>query len=719
MQDSATESNWLLPSAVTGAGVGLFETVWATFSASSSTKGFDVIWVALSLMLLGLAVGVLVGLGLAVVRLGAPAVLRTLEKLPTELWSAEQTDRGLDLLVGVVTVPLAFLVMLRSVENAQVTFHDQHLMAIIQVGEVLLLVGLAGLVWGVLRGLLGRATSALRSRLGPRKARFVSSRTATLVVGLGFVAVMWKVWAATAELRRAVDLSWLLSIVVFVALLLVLRRPLGHRRRPALLAAVLLSGVSSLAADAFLFPFSQTSAATVYAGAPLGGIFVRRLIRLSDVDDDGYGSWFGAGDCAPFEPTIGPDALDLPDDGIDQDCSGSDLRRAAVPAWEAGWTPSGVPGRNLVLITVDALRRDRVGAYLEQSEADSLTPNIDRFMGTATRFERAYSTSSRSVWVFASLFTGRLPSEVAWGPERPVPAFLMQNDTLAEVLTRAGYETRAYVSTGYFHHPQHLYQGFQTVDATPIEEIKGDAKAMATSFVRWLKTRQDPRPFFVWVHLFDPHSPYTHRPEFVDEDDLASNYAGEIRYTDQNLKRLLQTLGRAPFSENTVVVFASDHGEAFGEHGDNFHGRTLFGEVLEVPLAISVPGAPARVLQTPVSLVDLFPTMLDLLGLQVEQQLSGRTLTEAIRTGEEPDGRPVFSELIPDGSRPERQWALLRRDLKLIVDVHLGSKLMFDLSADPDELENLYDNDADEAAALMAALREVIERIELRQIDAR
>jgi arylsulfatase A-like enzyme/Flp pilus assembly protein TadD len=286
--------------------------------------------------------------------------------------------------------------------------------------------------------------------------------------------------------------------------------------------------------------------------------------------------------------------------------------------------PADAPRRaeNLLLITIDTLRADAVGAY---GSSTARTPSLDALAGRGLRFDRAFAPTPITLPSHASLLTGLYPP----GHGARHNGVAMRDDvaTLASVCEKAGFATAAFVSAfpldrrfglsrGFASYGDHLPRG---AGMRPLNERPGSAtmdEAMAWlvagGFSRVSETSPKARTtrFFLWVHLFEPHAPYGNP---TDGRPARERYADEVAEADRQVGRLLDGLG--PARESTLVVAAGDHGEAFGEHGEIGHSIFVYDTTLRVPLIIAGPGIAPRVISEPASLVDVAPTVAARLGL--------------------------------------------------------------------------------------------------------
>jgi arylsulfatase A-like enzyme len=309
--------------------------------------------------------------------------------------------------------------------------------------------------------------------------------------------------------------------------------------------------------------------------------------------------------------------------------------------------------RNVVLISIDTLRADRVGVY---GSYRPTTPAIDALAAESVIFTDAWAPWPETSGSHMSLFTSRYPSEhgVTSFVTAPPPAL----ELLAERLRREGWLTRAFTENGGVWAHAGFARGFNAYGErrSPDFVYRGEAAATFADATRWVEANAA-RTFFLFVHTYQVHAPYAPPPGYQTLfADIAGReprpfvaqalaYDRETRFTDDQIGPFVAALRRLGLAERTILVLTSDHGEEFGEHGGIGHGRTLHREVLHVPLVLWAPGllAPARV-AAPASLLDVAPTLLDLLGLAADPSHRGTSLRRALR-GEAPLDRPILAEV--------------------------------------------------------------------------
>jgi len=359
-------------------------------------------------------------------------------------------------------------------------------------------------------------------------------------------------------------------------------------------------------------------------------------------------------------------------------------------------------GRSLVLITLDTTRADRIGCY---GYPGAETPNLDLLAAEGVRFADAVTPVPMTLPAHTSLLTGldpphhgvRANGEYSLGPE---------HTTLAEALGTVGYETAAFVSSFVLARRFGLAQGFEFYDddleaarGTAFEQQnKRSAAAVTDAVLAWVERRGSGggRPFFLWVHYFDAHDPYE-PPSPWRERHTDSPYDGEIASVDAAVGRLLEGIEAFVPPERSVIVAVGDHGESLQEHTERYHSRSLYEGAIRVPLVIAAPGAIAAggaVDDRVVGLVDLYPTLLDLLGVARPSggpSLDGRSLT---RSGAPPgapsadEDRALYVETLntylDNGWAP--LYALRRHTDKYILAPRAE---YYDLRDDPHEQANL------------------------------
>ncbi len=359
------------------------------------------------------------------------------------------------------------------------------------------------------------------------------------------------------------------------------------------------------------------------------------------------------------------------------------------------------PRPNLLVVTLDTTRADRLGCY---GCAAARTPTLDRLAAEGTLFESCLSAVPITTPSHSTIFTGTYPQAHGVrdnGRFRLPPAAV----TLAEVLKGQGYVTGAAVGAFPLTREWGVDQGFDLYDdhvTVGQEDERGNrvparrmffeersAVRVNEAILPWLRENAR-RPFFAWVHYWDPHQPYLPPPPFSElfAHDL---YQGEIAYVDRALGVLLAELERQGVAGRTVVAVVGDHGEGLGEHGEETHSMLLYDATLRVPLVIRVPGQPGgRRVRERVGTVDLMPTLLELLGVEPPAEVSGRSLVKAMsgRAGGGDEGGTYYAETL--SPRLSYGWGELRAVYSgQHKYIHGPRQELFALDRDPGELVNL------------------------------
>lgn len=378
--------------------------------------------------------------------------------------------------------------------------------------------------------------------------------------------------------------------------------------------------------------------------------------------------------------------------------------------------------RNVLLVTIDTLRGDRLG-FMGYERPTS--PNLDRRTATATVFEDAISQAPWTRPSMATLMTGLHPRVVGLTchnfrlPQGDCDVLPESMTTLAETLTAAGFATAGVVANinvdplfGFDQGFEH-YVSVSEVLAGSDEDWRmgnawktGGTRVVTDRALDWLAARDRERPFLLYLHYLDPHEPYEPPPDDAALFEPASYgegeaarmeaaYDAEIRFVDRELERVFAALDAEGLWESTLVVLVSDHGEEFGEHGGWYHGHTMYDEQLHVPLVVWLPGADPRRDLEQARMLDVMPTVLDALGLRPPVELQGRSLLPRLR-GERATIDAALSE------EGYTELASLRRPpWKLVVDEATGLARLYDLAADPGETTDVAAEHPDVTAELM------------------
>jgi arylsulfatase A-like enzyme len=401
--------------------------------------------------------------------------------------------------------------------------------------------------------------------------------------------------------------------------------------------------------------------------------------------------------------------------------------RSSVPAADFPREPRRP---NIIVYLIDTLRADHLGCYGYSGS----TARIDRFAGDATLFERTFAQSSWTRPSVASILTGLGPR--AHAANRRADALPQSVLTLAEQVAPLGYETAGLVTNTNVASAFGFDQGFETYellseDTPQLGYVKADR--LVARAIRWLENRPADRPFFLYLHANDPHDPYLLPQRGASEplpgtmpfmkaleageiepsagirEKLLELYAGEVSFSDTQFGALLDYLEGAGLYDSSIIVLLSDHGEEFDDHGWWRHGKTLYGEQLNVPLIIKWPDgfAAGKKVRQIAQHIDLVPTLLDALGESPPAGLQGRSLWQLVQSSPPGGGHPaVLSYLVLDGRELE---SIIFSGQKLIrtfiYDRTVPPYQLFDIDADRMETTNISTEEPVTVDFLHALLR--------------
>jgi arylsulfatase A-like enzyme len=409
------------------------------------------------------------------------------------------------------------------------------------------------------------------------------------------------------------------------------------------------------------------------------------------------------------------------------------LRAVAVAllltAGALGCGPSPIDA-NLLLVTLDTTRPDHLGCYGHRSDT---SPHLDRVAAEALVYTRAFSTSSWTLPAHASLFTGKFPWSHGARIDPNGPLILGDairggdylsrvrasglapgEHTLAAILATHGFATGAVVGGSWLKRIFGLDHGFQHYDDGGIDSMMGrTASDVTAEALAWLDAHGKER-FFLFLNYFDPHWPYEDPENYlrrflppgakwpkekgraVRKDVLDALYDGEIRYMDEHLGRLFESLRTRGLYDDTWIIVTADHGELLGEHREIGHGKTLYQEEIRIPLIVKFPAGRGRTGRddAPIQLTDVFAMVIEGFGIPLPPGVRERDTT-----------RPVFAEVYPLTLMSQRgDWrVLLDGDLKLHWNSR-GSHLLFDLVADPGEGSSLAEEEHERVQSMQRAL---------------
>ncbi len=576
---------------------------------------------------------------------------------------------------------------------------------------------------------------ALGRRLAPTAARLPGIaalwRRPLLPAGVLLLGLAAALTAFLVHFHEAVEAApWQVPTLLVGALLLALA--LGglltatfHFRVATVLTGTLLvlltlaSAVAALGLDR-----RATKARRYFQQAPATRLSYALVTRLFDRDGDGFMHAFAGGDCAPDDPTISPVAIDIPGNGLDEDCNGADLEFTALERgrWDypvpEPFADSRLP---VILVTADALAGDRVG-FMDYDRGT--TPNLDRLAEGCVVFEKAFSHGPSTRLSLAATMTGLYDTQVHRGEGRKVPYPLQpENVTLAEIFRDNGYETVFVSPNAYFHSRwKGFLQGFDVVDKSgAARTMKGpvhNADKMTKAAIRQVKKKRK-KPLFLWVHYYDMHPPFA-RPE--GGPDLGKGrldlYDSEVAWWDKYADELFFSIDQQFRKDGYLLIVSADHGSAFdANHRKHSHGYDLHTAVLHVPMLFcSRELAPRRVEETPVSLLDLAPTLVNLAGLESDVPFEGTSLVPLLFEEIEWPDRLLFhqfylAEKVRKGQDPLYAASVRSGTLNYLWDRRENEYFLYRYDLDPEENRNLVESEPEAAHEMDSILKTWLYRV--------
>ncbi len=387
----------------------------------------------------------------------------------------------------------------------------------------------------------------------------------------------------------------------------------------------------------------------------------------------------------------------------------------AVGLWlcigREGHADSTLP--NILIVTFDTTRADHFRCFGNDAIE---TPAIDGLAERGIRYTHCLSPAPITLPSHTSIMTGLYPfyHKLRDNGMGPLDANIV---TLAEVLRERGYRTGAVIAAHVLSSDYGIQQGFEHYGEDSPEMIarmsghfpERTADSVTRDAASWLNS-QDEAPFFLWVHYFDPHAPYE-APGTNKSDTPPEKYAKEIEYTDKEMAKLLARFDEvsARGQRETLIVFTADHGEALGQHGEPTHGVFAYNETIRAPLVLKLPNEEGRgrVMNNPVSLVDIYPFVLDRLGIALPYEIHGQPLPLPDGASKQTTSRPLYFETILPLTT--YGWSKLEG---LVVGsmkyIRAPTPELYDLSSDPGELHNLANEKPDELLSLERKLADLM-----------
>lgn len=417
-----------------------------------------------------------------------------------------------------------------------------------------------------------------------------------------------------------------------------------------------------------------------------------------DPDADNLTSAFPNVDCGGMDELQGYEAIEIIGDGIDNNCIGGDISVDEIAPMRPPQTHLQKVRRDaslstppVIIISVDTLRAD----YIEKEiNGHALAPNLRKLFADSVYFTHAYAPSTHTMDSIPSTFSGMYPGTVMQGGD----LFLGSDRNFPEILNELGYTTEAITTIPSIHHT--LTVGFDRIDNQLGYENRRShtAPQVYTKSIERLNTlNQGDKPFLLWSHFFDPHGFYIYvqegnmTPWLLDvENEFLRNYSQEVWRADAFIGLYIKELKRLGLYDKSIIIFFSDHGEALGEEGVTDHCFTAAETILRIPFAIKYPNTTPKRIDTPVSIIDLFPTMIDLLRIQGTEPRPGRSLRPAFEGGKI-DPHPII--INANYSYSPTLWALIEWPWKLIFDRKTFTFLLQNIKEDPNavgDVSSLY-----------------------------
>ncbi|MBA2665172.1 MAG: sulfatase-like hydrolase/transferase [Bradymonadaceae bacterium] len=579
------------------------------------------------------------------------------------LW-ADSTERLVQRSAWIVAAALSGAVWLA----ASVVAGNQILRAVVTPSLALLLLILVQFIVGALLlagsaliALIARAFFGFIARLG-RVGQYVS-RPLSLLVGCALTGLSGVLVLAILRPDVLKALPWSFALGPMAGMLAVVSAALFVKRFKVgalSMGSVFMVLVLGIGVFTFFLPHALRGGRSVFVGQEsVASTWYATIHPVLDFDGDGALNFYGEGDCAPFDPDIGPHQREIVGDGIDQNCSGSDLvidedafrdgkRSHPLPAGLVEAKP------NIILVTSDALSFDHtsVGGYKRD-----VTPNLNDWAKRATVFESAFSTSTSTRLALPGLLTSQFNSMTPMKNARVHPYHYANNVvTIASLLKEAGYQTIHVPGNRYFARWNGYTRGFDTLDFEAHKQHKEHTSVAVTASALKFLQEHDPKkgPMFLWIHYYDHHEPYVMPADgkiFGDGKAEVDRYDSEIHHADGNWAKVLDAVEQKWTPEEYVMVFTSDHGEGFDVNHTRFrHGNTVHTATLHVPFIIQTSQQRGKRFDGLTGHLDLLPTLANIVGTKPLESWRGESLVPVLFEGKPIEKTITFSlEYIPEG----------------------------------------------------------------------
>lgn len=480
--------------------------------------------------------------------------------------------------------------------------------------------------------LCGALVALIMPLIGPGALKVLPwSYVATGCAGLAALPLSWKLLNARPELKTPMMRALPASLVVLSLFSLMMPRAMERARSS----------------------FSDKPAVASHLYSALAGPL--------DFDGDGALSLYAGGDCAPFDASRGPHQVETPNDGIDQNCSGADLTYDVAdfgPGPKRVAPPEGISRRpNIILVTTDALsfKHTTVGGYERET-----TPNLAAWAERATVFETAFSNSTSTRLSMPGLVTSKMNSMVRMTNRRVHPyPYATDEVTLGTMLRDAGYRTVHIPGDRYFVRWRGYALGFEEFDTQTYKKADDrghTSPALTERAIEIIEQHDDERPLALWIHYYDHHGPYD-IPEgarvFGEGKSNMERFESELWFADQSWKNLFEAVEARWEPEDYVMVFTSDHGEAFDKnHPREHHDFSVYTRPTHIPLIIQAPFGRGERIDGLTGHIDVLPTLANLLDLEPQEDWLGETLVPALVEGKSPQKDVMHSLFyIPEAAK--------------------------------------------------------------------